>query len=169
MSRKGIGALIGLRVTTGFYGILLVAGVLLVFMVLFSFRAKEYQQKLTADAVDISTNTSILAYLRAPITVHGETMPVAEALARAAATGDFTPLHGDIRQFLGQLPQPHPSSGWRYRLERLPEGEELDAVVPFDIIGWYEVKRVRYTIPSYDPHHDLLVTFALECGDARCA
>ena len=158
----------GERIVTGIYGMLLFAGILVVFAILMNYTMREYRQQLTGEARDLTVNTTILTYLRSPITIAGERMIMADALARAAATGDFTPLHADIKTFLEQLPKPHPVSGWRYRLERVADGEELDEVYTIDIIGWYEAKRVRYLIPSYVPGEQLRVTFALECQDAGC-
>ena len=134
------------------------------FWIIGSNLANQKQASLTATSRDLTINTSILAYLRSPF----EGSTVAEAMARAAVTGDFAALHPNIQAFLETLPKPGSGSGWRYRIALLPEEQELDDLETMDIIGWYEAKHSSFIIPSYDPTHMLRMTFALECQDVSC-
>ena len=168
LKHKRGGYLTAEQLVLTFWGLLFFAIVLVGFWLITHDLAKQRQDTLTTSARDLSVNTSILAYLRAPIGGNGEFVTVGEALARAAVTGDFAALHPDIQAFLERLPKPVPVSGWRYRVELLPEEQELDHLDTIDIVGWYEAKRSSFLIPTYDPRHTLRVTFALECQDVSC-
>lgn len=166
------------RFITTIPSLLLMGLILLVFAFVFNTTVTRYEDALTGKAEDLATRTAMLTYLRAPIVMSGETMTVAELMARSAATENYDALHADVPAFLATLPV-KPQRAWRYRL--LWKGTEIDTIATHDIISttdeygqqvasydWASLGETELSIPSYDPTHPLTVRFTLECQGEGC-
>ena len=173
-----MGAQEGERLVTSIPSILLMGLILLVFYFVFSSTLTQYEDTLTGKSDDLASRTTMLTYLRAPISVSGEVITVAELMARSAERGDYDQLHADMRAFLDTLPV-KTQQAWRYRLLR--DAAEIDTIDTHEIMpttdeygrqtvsyDWASLGETMVKIPSYDPAHPLTVQFTLECQGEGC-